>query len=120
MEEPFCRHPPTRCSRRGVWIMPDNKANGILEDFLRFLAPQESELFQHAESSVKDIPPEERRFASTADAKALIHTWLAWQKEPGKPLGTAITAHFLDPNVPQVDQLVDWLNRLFFPHAEGA
>jgi len=41
--------------------------------------------------------------------------WLAWQQEPGKPLGTAITARFLDPTVAQVDVLVSWLNRLYFP-----
>jgi hypothetical protein len=40
---------------------------------------------------------------------------VAWQKEPGKPLGTAITAKFLNPNVAQVDILVAWLKRLFFP-----
>jgi len=44
-----------------------------------------------------------------------MHTWLAWQEEPGKPLGTAITAKFLDANVAQVDVLVAWLKALFFP-----
>ena len=48
------------------------------------------------------------------EPKAVIHTWLAWQKEPGRPFGTAITARFLDPNVPEVDVLVAWLKRLFF------
>src|SRR5271157_1332160 len=31
--------------RMGIWIMPDNKARGILEDFLRFLVPKGSKLF---------------------------------------------------------------------------
>jgi hypothetical protein len=54
------------------------------------------------QSSVAAIPEAERRFGPLAEPKAIIHTWLAWQKEPGKPLGTAITARFLDPNVAEV------------------
>lgn len=104
----------TLLPRIGIWIMPDNQTNGILEDFLRFLVPQEGALFQHVQSSVSTIPKADRRFSSLAEPKAIIHTWLAWQKDPGKPLGTAITARFLDPNVAQVDVLVSWLNRLFF------
>src|SRR5436190_24268592 len=29
-------------------------------------------------------------------SKALIHTWLAWQEKPGRPLGLAITARYFD------------------------
>jgi hypothetical protein len=104
----------TLLPRVGVWIMPDNKANGILEEFLRFLVPQECALFRHVKSSVAAIPEADRRFSPVAEPKVVIHTWLAWQEEPGRPLGTAITARFLDPNVAQVDVLVSWLNRLFF------
>jgi len=101
--------------RVGIWVMPDNQGQGILEDFLRFLVPQGSLLFEHVRSSVAAIPQAERRFSQLAEPKAIIHTWLAWQEEPGKPLGTAITARYLDPTVAQVDTLVSWLNRLFFP-----
>ncbi len=98
----------------GVWIMPDNKTNGILEDFLRFLVPCDSKLIEYVESSVEGIPKNERRFRKVDDQKALIHTWLAWQEKPGLPFGTAIKARFLDSDVPQVDTLVAWLDRLFF------
>ena len=101
--------------RVGIWIMPDNQTKGILEDFLRFLVPAGSRLFDHVGSSVATIPEGEVRFGQLAEPKAIIHTWLAWQEEPGKPLGTAITARFLDAGVAQVDVLVSWLNRLFFP-----
>jgi hypothetical protein len=110
-------HPPpkTLLPRVGLWIMPDNQTKGILENFLRFLVPPGSRLFGHVESSIASIPEEERRFSQLAEPKAVIHTWLAWQEEPGKPFGTAITAKFLDPHVPQVDILVAWLKALFFP-----
>jgi hypothetical protein len=107
----------TLLPRFGVWLMPDNKSPGILEDFLRFLVPAGSKLFEHVESSVAAIPENERHFSKLAEPKAIIHTWLAWQEEPGKPLGTAITAKFLDPKVAQADVLVAWLKRLYFPGA---
>ena len=105
----------TLLPRLGIWIMPDNRTDGILEDFLRFLVPQPSNLFDHVEASVATIPEDDRRFSELENPKAIIHTWLAWQEEPGRPLGTAITARFLDPHVAEVDTLVSWLNRLFFP-----
>lgn len=104
----------TLLPRVGIWIMPDNQTRGILEDFLQFLVPKESRLIDHVKSSVMTIPQDERRFSILAEPKAIIHTWLAWQEEPGKPLGTAITARYLDPDVAQVDVLVSWLNRLYF------
>ena len=95
----------------GVWIMPDNNTDGKLEDFLRFLVPP-GVLFDYVTETVEAIP--ERRFSLNDKPKAVIHTWLAWQENPGRPYGTAITARFLDSNVPQVDALVAWLERLFF------
>lgn len=99
--------------RTGIWLMPNNTTPGILEDFLRFLVPSPSVLFQHAERSLAQIPPTEQLFSQLARPKALIHTWLAWQAEPGKPLGLSITARFLDQDVPQVDIFVQWLRNLF-------
>lgn len=106
--------PPTGSvlPRAGIWIMPDNKTPGILEDFLHFLVPQPSEVLDYAIASVDSIP--EKHFKDKDMPKAVIHTWLAWQEEPGLPYGTAITARFLDPDLAQADVLVSWLKRLFF------
>lgn len=97
--------------RVGVWLMPDNKNTGILEDFLRFLVPPNCRLFRHAENVLSTIP--ERRFSEVAAPKALIHTWLAWQADPGRPLGQSITAKYLEHEVPEVDVFMMWLHRLF-------
>ena len=110
----------TLLPRLGVWIMPNNQTSGILEDFLHFLVPQPNILFDHAKASVAAIPEGERRFKQLAEPKAVIHTWLAWQKDPGLPFGKAITARFLDPSVPEVDVLVAWLKRLFFPSSQSS
>ena len=104
----------TLLPRAGVWLMPDNRTNGILEDFLSFLVPLPSPLFEQVKESVAAIPDSDRLFRPRAEPKAIIHTWLAWQKEPGMPLGAAISAKFLDASVTQVDVLVEWLTRLFF------
>ena len=45
--------------------------------------------------------------------KAHVHTWLAWQKEPGKPMGQAITKRYLDANAPHAQQLIVWIRKLF-------
>ena len=98
--------------RVGVWIMPNNTLPGMLEDFVGYLVPPGDTLWQHAEKSLNEIEPE-WRFPAQHFTKARLHTWLAWQEEPGRPIGTAITAKYLDPNAAEAKQLVDWLNQLF-------
>ena len=110
----------TLLPRLGVWIMPNNQTNGILEDFLHSLVPQPNILFDHARNSVAAIPEGERRFKQLYEPKAIIRTWLAWQKNPGLPFGKAIAASFLDPNVREVDVLAAWLKRLFFPSSQSS
>ena len=102
--------------RTGVWIMPDNRTEGMLEDFLRFLVPQEDPLLDYADSCVDSIP--KRRFSENDRIKAVMHTWLAWQEEPGRPYGMAITAQFLNPESDEATVLASWIRRLF--HPEGA
>lgn len=99
--------------RVGIWLMPDNQTQGILENFLAQLVPGNSALFERVKRTVAGIPVDERLFPEVATPKALIHTWLAWQEKPGLPLGTAITARFLDPCRPEADSFVAWLRELF-------
>ncbi|NMA42161.1 MAG: hypothetical protein GX946_02125 [Oligosphaeraceae bacterium] len=96
----------------GIWLMPDNRSNGILEDFLRLLVPTPNELLDHAEHSIDNIPEGHQLFADKDKSKALIHTWLAWQEEPGKPFGTAIKAQYLKANAAK--NFINWLKELFF------
>jgi len=117
LKESFFTPPSgTLLPKVGVWLMPDNQSNGILEDFLRLLVPTPNELLGHAQQSINDIPDGHRLFASKDEPKALMHTWLAWQEEPGKPFGTAIKAQYLKANaaIPEVANLINWLRELFF------
>lgn len=95
----------------GVWIMPNNQDPGKLEDFLAFLVPPSDPHWRHAESCVDSL--EHPRFRSVDRSKVVIHTWLAWQRNPGRPFGTAIRSRFLNSDAPQAQQLVNWLRVLF-------
>lgn len=97
----------------GVWIMPNNQLPGRLEDFIAYLVPESDGLWLRARACLESIPHHQRRFPAEHFSKAQIYTWLAWQEEPGKPFGQAITAKYLQPTAPQVMQFVDWLKRLF-------
>ena len=97
----------------GIWLMPDNRVPGMLEDFIRFMVPIEDDMWDIAETAVSAIPSAKRRFPTARRAKAVAHTWLAWQEEPGRPFGTAITAHYLDAEAPIVQALLRWLHRVF-------
>ncbi len=99
--------------RVGVWIMPDNTLPGMLEDYLSYLVPEGDALFERASRCVGEIPVEERRFIEAHFTKALIHTWLSWQDDPGTPFGQAITKRYFESDGPHVQGLLDWLTRLF-------
>lgn len=106
--------PESLLPKVGIWLMPDNKLPGILEDFLHFLVPVGDGLLPHVEHSINSIPIGHLKFSNLKKAKARIHTWLAWQEEPGKPFGQAISARYLDPGVPAADMFAQWLHRTFF------
>jgi hypothetical protein len=99
----------------GLWIMPDNKVAGMLEDFVSFLRPQDDLLWPIAVEVVQKVKTieEKHRFRDKYESKARIHTWLAWQEEPGKPMGQAITARYLDADAPHAQELIAWIRRLF-------
>lgn len=99
----------------GAWLMPDNTVPGILESFIRFMVPADDKLFPLSESFVNNLPPDLQRVPVVRRAKAHIHTWLALQSEPGKPLGQAITAKYLDGAGPGSAALISWLKRMFPP-----
>jgi hypothetical protein len=52
-------------------------------------------------------------FQSLHLSKAIIHTYLAWQDEPGYPMGQAITKETLRPHTDIAINFTDWLRCLF-------
>jgi hypothetical protein len=98
--------------------MPDNTLPGMLEDFARFLVPPGDNLWPRACDCIDNIPVDQRRFPAQHLIKAQMHTWLAWQQQPGLPLGLAVTTRYLDANAIHAQQLVAWIRRLFPSPAE--
>jgi len=97
----------------GIWLMPDNQLVGMVEHFVSMLIPPGDLLWPMAGDTVQKVMATKCNFALVHQIKAEIHTWLAWQAEPGKPMGQAITKHYLDANAPHAQKLVGWIRQLF-------
>lgn len=100
----------------GAWLMPNNELPGKLEDFLSFLVPPPDALLPRVDDFLDALPSRDdcpARFPDKDRVKARIHAWLAIQHEPGKPMGAAITARYLDAGAPMAAAFVAWLTRLF-------
>lgn len=70
-------------ARVGVWLMPDNRRPGALEEFLQNLVRSGDSLLPIAEQSTHRAKEQGARFADSARRKAVLHAWLAWQERPG-------------------------------------
>lgn len=97
----------------GVWLMPDNRSHGMLETFLMYLAPNEDNVVRYAEKACKTARRLGAAYRSVHFEKAKIHTWLAWQDEPGAQLHQAVKEHVLDPRSPHAAPFVTWFRDLF-------
>lgn len=98
----------------GIWIMPDNHSAGYLEHFVAKMVPEEDNLWPYAEQTVADL--ESRgfsRFAAVKSQKALLHTWLSWQPEPGRPFGLAVEMGYLDAHSSAMDAFTQWFEKVF-------
>lgn len=98
--------------RLGVWLMPNNADSGMLEDFCYLLAEPEARSFA-AECVDKAEAKKVTTFKAAHRSKAVVHTYLAWQDEPGQPLGQAITRQSLRSDEQIALQFIEWLRELF-------
>ena len=94
--------------------MPDNQFSGMLEDFLVQLIPDDTrDLFRLAKNCVGEAKRNGAPFGNAHRTKAEIHTWLAWQDEPGKQLHQAVHHRVLGPEKPESRPFVNWFRSLF-------
>ena len=101
-------------ARFGVWIMPDNRFSGMLEDFLIRLIPEDSrDVYELAGKCVAEAARSGAPFKDVHKTKAEIYTWLAWQDEPGRQLHEAVHHRVLDPERPESQPFVHWFRPLF-------
>jgi hypothetical protein len=98
----------------GIWIMPDNKMQGMLETFLAYMLPTGSEaLWQFAQDTTQEAKRKGAIFIDPHLDKANIYTWLAWQNPPGRQLHQAIMERILNPNHPNAQRFVTWFRTLY-------
>ena len=100
-------------TRVGVWLMPDNLRPGAIENFLGDLIASNDALFRLATEATRRATELGAGFKSGDRRKAELHSWLAWQKEPGLPYGTAIKARYFSDTSPVADRFLDWFCELF-------
>lgn len=101
----------------GLWIMPNNKDEGMLEDWIKScISEKERIFFQQASDAVKNLP--NQKFGEHSRTKAEIATWLAWQKKPGEGLYATMIKNkegerLLDTQQPLFQALARWLEHIF-------
>lgn len=100
--------------RLGVWLMPNNQLAGKIEDFIRFLIPEEDKLLPQVEKHLNEMESKGlTRYASKDRPKALVHAWLALQESPGTPLGQSITKRYLSVENEVAQVFMKWLKETF-------
>lgn len=100
-------------SRVGVWLMPDNSHDGKIEDFLLQLIADGDPLIGHATEATAKAIELGARFRPVDQPKGVIHSWLAWQADPGKPFGVAIQAKFFQADRPAGQAFAAWFKKLY-------
>ncbi len=96
----------------GAWIMPDNRSDGMLEDFLqKSVAENQKALHHHASSIVEGL--REPLFKPIHLAKAEVATWLSWQKMPGARVESTVGEHLINLASPECRAFDSWLREVF-------
>lgn len=95
----------------GVWLWPDHGSEGDMETFAAAMIPPENNLWAHASRTVEELP-DPKEFKTSYFAKAKIHTWLAWQEEPGQQIGEAIRGRKLIAETASARAFLTWLTRV--------
>ncbi|OHD05460.1 MAG: hypothetical protein A2086_11360 [Spirochaetes bacterium GWD1_27_9] len=97
-----------------IWIMPNNKINGMLEDFIAFLIPQDDKLPPLIDDFLNTIEEKKlNKYKPIHRAKTFIHSYLAVQEDPGTPMGLAITKRYLTTDEKNCLNLINWLKKTF-------
>ena len=98
--------------RIGVWLMPDNRSAGELEDFVQTMIPDGDPAWSLAREYVRGIPDEARAFPPGKRIRAELHAWLATREEPGF-MGSAIGRGDLKTDGPLCVDFLAWIEGLF-------
>ena len=96
----------------GIWLMPDNKSHGEVENFALRMIRQNDPVWPLSKRYIEDVPDADRKFAPDKIDKAKVHAWLATKKEPGR-LAAAVGAGELDVTGMLCKDFLNWIKELF-------
>ena len=98
----------------GVWIMPDNRSPGELEDFIAAMIPRDDSVWPLSPSLCRWDSGRESavQFQEGAAGQGSFHAWLATRERP-RPMGLAIGARDLEVGGAVCVELTEWLRRSF-------
>ena len=100
--------------RIGVWIMPDNRSDGMLETLLsHLLVPERFPLWKFAQAASAEARIHGAPYSDSHRDKARIHTYLSWLEPPGRQLHVSVLARALDARSPLGERFVRWFIALF-------
>lgn len=98
----------------GVWIMPDNENPRAIEDFFLALVDPADARMNKAKATVSEVIEDKLNlFSENIRSKADVHTWLAWQEEPGRSMGIAVKSGLLSLEHDLAVRFVNWFTRTF-------
>jgi hypothetical protein len=101
----------------GIWVMPNNKDKGAIEEFLETMIDKHNTLFEYAKNAVLTVQSDfkdEAIVKSIDSEKANLHTFLAWQDPPGHPYGQALASNFFKPEQSETAKsFALWFEELF-------
>ena len=98
--------------RVGVWLMPDNRSPGELEDFIAKMIPSGDPVWPLSKDYIERIPEDDRKFRPGKILRAKVHAWLAARERP-RLLGQAIRTGDLRVDGAEAQLFVRWLRELF-------
>lgn len=96
----------------GLWIMPDNSSEGMLEDWIKqSVQDSEKSLLGHAIDTTKKLF--NKKFKPIHNSKAEVATWMAWQKRPGCGFDQTIDDSLINLQSKNMIQLVNWIKYIY-------
>lgn len=111
-------HAGTRAIQKlGIWISPDNKSPGEIEDLVAAMMPDDDVVWPLAQAyadSVVELSPRagNRLIQPRRKMHAAVWAWMASRRQAAQ-IGLAIRQGDLNVDVPSCQLLVAWLAKLF-------
>jgi hypothetical protein len=100
-------------ARFGVWMMPDNKAPGRLEEFLEAMVDAGDPTWSNAQHSTAAAMAAGAKLRTVERLKGTLHAWLSWHDPPGMALGTAVKARIFAHDHHLAQRFAAWFRTLF-------